>query len=215
MSILPLLEDLGDVRGKRVLVRTDFNVPMSGADDARVIVDDFRIVSALPTINYLTERGATVVCASHLGRPKGAPTAKYSMGPVRERLAEVAPGVELLENLRFNPGEEANDPVFVAELVAGFDLYVDDAFGATHRAHASIVGPPKTLPSAAGRLLQREIEVLGALREKPNRPFVAVLGGAKVSDKIGVIEALQERVDAFIIGGGMCFTFLADRKSVV
>ena len=209
MSILPLLEDLGDVRGKRVLVRTDFNVPMSGADDARVIVDDFRIVSALPTINYLTDRGATVVCASHLGRPKGAPSAKYSMAPVRSRLAELAPGVELLENLRFNPGEEVNDPKFVAELVAGFDLYVDDAFGATHRAHASIVGPPKTLPSAAGRLLQREIEVLGALREKPNRPFVAVLGGAKVSDKIGVIEALQERVDAFIIGGGMCFTFLA------
>lgn len=208
MSILPLLEDLGDVRGKRVLVRTDFNVPMSGADDARVIVDDFRIVSALPTIKYLTDRGATVVCASHLGRPKGAPSAKYSMAPVRSRLAELAPGVELLENLRFNPGEEANDPKFVAELVAGFDLYVDDAFGATHRAHASIVGPPITLPSAAGRLLQREIEVLGALREKPNRPFIAVLGGAKVSDKIGVIEALQERVDAFIIGGGMCFTFL-------
>jgi phosphoglycerate kinase len=182
---------------------------MSGADDARVIVDDFRIVSALPTIKYLTERGATVVCASHLGRPKGAPSAKYSMAPVRTKLAEVAPGVELLENLRFNPGEEANDPKFVAELVAGFDLYVDDAFGATHRAHASIVGPPKTLPSAAGRLLQREIEVLGALREKPNKPFVAVLGGAKVSDKIGVIEALRERVDAFIIGGGMCFTFLA------
>ena len=209
MTPLPLLEDLGDVRGKRVLVRTDFNVPMSGADDARVIVDDFRILSALPTINYLTDHGATVVCASHLGRPKGAPSAKYSMAPVRARLAEIAPGVELLENLRFNPGEEANDPSFVAELVAGFDLYVDDAFGATHRAHASIVGPPKTLPSAAGRLLQREIEVLGAMREKPNRPFVAVLGGAKVSDKIGVIEALQERVDAFIIGGGMCFTFLA------
>jgi phosphoglycerate kinase len=209
MTTLPLLEDLGDVRGKRVLVRTDFNVPMSGADDARVIVDDFRIVSALPTIQYLTDRGATVVCASHLGRPKGAPSAKYSMAPVKKRLAELAPGVELLENLRFNPGEESNEPKFVAELVAGFDLYVDDAFGATHRAHASIVGPPKTLPSAAGRLLQREIEVLGALREKPSRPFVAVLGGAKVSDKIGVIEALQERVDAFIIGGGMCFTFLA------
>ena len=209
MSTLPLLEDLGDVRGKRVLVRTDFNVPMAGADDARVIVDDFRIVSALPTIKYLTDRGATVVCTSHLGRPKGASSAKYSMAPVRAKLAEIAPGVELLENLRFDPGEEANDPRFVAELVAGFDLYVDDAFGATHRAHASIVGPPKTLPSAAGRLLQREIEVLGALREKPNRPFIAVLGGAKVSDKIGVIEALQERVDAFIIGGGMCFTFLA------
>jgi phosphoglycerate kinase len=209
MSTLPLLEDLGDVSGKRVLVRTDFNVPMSGADDARVIVDDFRIISALPTIKFLTERGATVVCASHLGRPKGASSEKYSMVPVRARLAEIAPGVELLENLRFNPGEESNDANFVKQLVSGFDLYVNDAFGATHRAHASIVGPPQSLPSAAGRLLQREIEILGELREKPNRPFIAVLGGAKVSDKIGVIEALQERVDAFIIGGGMCFTFLA------
>ncbi len=120
MTTLPLLEDLGDVRGKRVLVRTDFNVPMSGADDDRVIVDDFRIISALPTIKYLTDRGATVVCASHLGRPKGLPSTKYSMAPVRTRLTELAPGVELLENLRFNPGEESNDAQFVAELIAGF-----------------------------------------------------------------------------------------------
>lgn len=209
MTSIPTLEDLGDVRGKRVLVRTDFNVPMEGPDDARVITDDFRIRAALPTINWLTERGAQVVCASHLGRPKGTPNAKYSMAPVRARLAELAPGVELLENLRFNAGEEANDPAFVNELVQGIDAYVDDAFGAAHRAHASIVGPPQTLPSAAGRLLQREVEVLMGLREKPKRPFVAVLGGAKVSDKLGVIESLLKVVDALVIGGGMCFTFLA------
>lgn len=209
MSRIPVLEDLGDVSGKRVLVRTDFNVPLEGPEDGRRITDDFRIRAALPTINWLTERGATVVCASHLGRPKGAPEAKYSMEPVRLRLAELAPGVELLENLRFNAGEEKNDPAFVAQLVKGIDLYVDDAFGAAHRAHASIVGPPQTLPSAAGRLLQREVEVLGGLRENPKRPFVAVLGGAKVSDKLGVIESLLQVVDALVIGGGMCFTFLA------
>ena len=131
------------------------------------------------------------------------------MQPVRERLQQLAPGVVLLENLRFNPGEEKNDPEFVKQLVEGVDMYVDDAFGAAHRDHASIVGPPKTLPSAAGRLLQREVEILGGMREKPARPFVAVLGGSKVSDKLAVIKALQERVDALIIGGGMCFTFLA------
>jgi len=206
---IPTLEDLGDVSGKRVLVRTDFNVPMEGPDEARTITDDFRIRAALPTINWLTERGATVVCASHLGRPKGAPVVKYSMEPVRRRLAELAPGVELLENLRFNAGEEKNDPDFAVQLVRGIDAYVNDAFGAAHRAHASVVGPPKTLPSAAGRLLQRELEVLGGLRENPKRPFVAVLGGAKVSDKLGVIEALLQVVDALVIGGGMCFTFLA------
>jgi phosphoglycerate kinase len=209
MTRIPVLEDLGDVAGKRVLVRTDFNVPMEGPDDARRITDDFRIRAALPTINWLTERGAHVVCASHLGRPKGAPEQKYSMEPVRSRLAELAPGVELLENLRFSAGEEKNDPAFVSMLVKGIDLYVNDAFGAAHRAHASIVGPPRTLPSAAGRLLQREVEVLGGLRDKPKRPFVAVLGGAKVSDKLGVIESLLQVVDSLVIGGGMCFTFLA------
>jgi len=206
---LPLLEDLGDVRGKTVLVRTDFNVPMSGADDARVITDDFRIRAALPTIEWLVSRGAKVVCASHLGRPKGAPTPKYSMAPVRARLAELAPSVELLENLRFSPGEEGNDDNFVHQIISGVDAYVNDAFGAAHRAHASIVGPPKTLPSAAGRLVQREVEVMEALRRSPKRPFVAVLGGAKVSDKLGVIEALVQVVDRLLIGGGMCFTFLA------
>ncbi|CAB5016958.1 unannotated protein [freshwater metagenome] len=209
MARLPLLEDLGDVSGKRVLVRTDFNVPMEGPDNARVITDDFRIRAALPTINWLTSRGASVVCASHLGRPKGESVDKYSMAPIRARLQELAPGVELLENLRFNAGEEANSEAFVAQLVQGFDMYVNDAFGAAHRAHASVSGPPKTLPSAAGRLLQKEVEVLGEMRNHPKRPFIAVLGGAKVSDKLGVIEALLSTVDALVIGGGMCFTFLA------
>ena len=206
---LPLLEDLGDVRGRTVLVRTDFNVPMSGVDDARVIADEFRVRAALPTITWLTERGAKVVCASHLGRPKGAPTPKYSMEPVRRLLATLAPGVELRENLRFSPGEEGNDPAFVAELIQGVDMYVNDAFGAAHRAHASVVGPPQFLPSAAGRLIEREVAVLDRMRTSPRRPFVAVLGGAKVSDKLGVIEALLDVVDQLLIGGGMCFTFLA------
>lgn len=202
---IPTLADLGDVSGKRVLVRTDFNVPMDGA----VITDDFRIRAALPTINWLTERGAQVVTASHLGRPKGRPNPKYSMDPVRARLAELAPGVELLENLRFDAGEEGNDPAFVAKLIDGIDMYVDDAFGACHRAHASIVGPPKTLPSAMGLLLQKEVEVLLGLRNDPKHPFVAVLGGSKISDKLGVVEALLNTVDALVIGGAMCFTFLA------
>lgn len=206
------LEDLGDVRGKTVLVRTDFNVPMSGPDDNRKIVDDFRIRSALETLNWLTSRGAKVICATHLGRPNGKPVAKYALEPVRKRLAELAPGVTLLENLRFEAGEEANDPTFVARLVDGVDIYVNDAFGAAHRAHASIVGPPKSLPSAAGRLLQRELDVLSQLRSNPKRPFVAVLGGAKISDKLGVVEALMNVVDELVIGGGMCFTFLAAKN---
>ena len=205
MGAIPVLDQLGDVRGKRVLVRTDFNVPM---DDGR-ITDDFRIRAALATINWLTERGASVVCASHLGRPKGRPEPKFSMEPVRRRLAELAPGVDLMENLRFHPGEEGNDPAFVANLIDGVDAYVDDAFGAAHRAHASIVGPPKTLPSAMGLLLQREVEVLLGLREQPKRPFVAVLGGAKISDKLGAVEALLDLVDSLVIGGAMCFTFFA------
>jgi phosphoglycerate kinase len=131
------------------------------------------------------------------------------MAQVRARLAELAPGVELLENLRFDPGEEGNDPDFTARLVDGFDLYVNDAFGASHRAHASIVGPPRVLPSAMGRLLQKEVEVLLGLRNDPKRPFVAVLGGAKISDKLGVVEALLDVVDALVIGGAMCFTFFA------
>ncbi|MBU6330080.1 MAG: phosphoglycerate kinase [Acidobacteria bacterium] len=206
MSV-PTLEDLGDVAGRRVLLRADFNVPIADGE----IVDDFRIRAALPTIEWLTGRGATVTACTHLGRPKGAPDPKYSVEPVRRRLAELAPGVELLDNLRFDPGETADDPAFVQTLIAGQDLYVNDAFGASHRAHASIVGPPRFLPSAAGRLLEREVEVLLPLRSEPARPFVVILGGSKVSDKLGVIEALSRVADALIIGGGMCFTFLAAR----
>jgi phosphoglycerate kinase len=206
---IPTLEDLearlGSLDGRRVLVRTDFNVPLDGYR----ITDDFRIRAALPTLEWLTERGAHVVAASHLGRPKGKPDPRYSMEPVRARLAELAPGVELRENLRFDPGEEANDERFVGELVEGIDAYVNDAFGASHRAHASIVGPPRHVPSAMGRLLQREVEVLLRLRDDPARPFVGVLGGAKVSDKLGVIEALLDIVDSLAIGGAMCFTFFA------
>jgi phosphoglycerate kinase len=211
VSRIPTLADLGEVSGKRVLVRTDFNVPM----DDGVITDDFRIRSALPTIEWLTTRGAQVVCASHLGRPKGKPNPKYSMDAVRTRLAELAPGVELMENLRYDPGEEANDPQFVAKLIEGIDDYVDDAFGACHRAHASIVGPPRTLPSAMGLLMQREVEVLLGLRNNPKHPFVAVLGGAKISDKLGVVEALLKVVDSLVIGGAMCFTFLAARGNSI
>jgi len=200
---LPLLEDLPDPSGKRVLMRADFNVPITDGK----IDDDLRITAALPTIRWLQERGASVTACSHLGRPDGKPDERFSMDPVRRRLGELAPGVELLENLRFDPGEEANDPAFVDRLVDGFDLYVNDAFGASHRAHASIVGPPTRLPSAAGRLLAREVEVLGGLLDRPRHPFVAILGGSKVSSKMGVIEALVDKVDLLAIGGAMCFTF--------
>jgi phosphoglycerate kinase len=213
VNAIPRLEDLeervGGLSGKRVLVRTDFNVPLDGGGDTVVITDDFRIRSALPTIEWLTGRGAQVVCASHLGRPKGAPDPKYSMDPVRRRLAELAPGVELRENLRFDGGETGNSEEFTAALVDGVDCYVNDAFGASHRSHASIVGPPRTLPSAMGRLLEKEVDVLLGLRDRPRRPFVAVLGGAKISDKLGVVEALLEVVDSLVIGGAMCFTFFA------
>ena len=202
---VPQLEDLGDVAGKAVLVRCDFNVPIKDGE----IVDDLRVRAALPTLSWLQDHGATVTACTHLGRPKGAPDPKYSVEPVRKLLAELAPGVTLLDNLRFDPGEEADDPAFVAKLVEGQDLYVNDAFGASHRAHASIVGPPRTLPSAAGRLLEKEVEVLLGLRNDPRRPFIAILGGSKVSDKLGVIDALLSVVDGLIIGGGMCFTFLA------
>jgi phosphoglycerate kinase len=205
VAALPVLEDLLPLDGKRVLLRADFNVPLKDG----AIVDDFRIRAALPTIQWLLEHGAHVTACSHLGRPKGTPDPRYSMAPVQARLAELAPEVELLENLRFDPGETKNDPALVARLVDGQDAYVDDAFGAAHRAHASIVGPPRTLPSAMGRLLAKEVEVLLGVRESPRRPFVVVLGGAKVSDKLGVIGALLERADALVIGGGMCFTFLA------
>ena len=202
---MPQLEDLGDLDGRRVLVRADFNVPIRDGE----ITDDLRIRAALPTLGWLQDRGARVTACSHLGRPKGAPDPRYSMAPVRARLAELAPGVELMENLRFDPGETSNAPEFVDELISGQDAYVNDAFGASHRAHASIVGPPRHLRSAAGRLLSHEVDVLLGCRDAPRRPFVAVLGGAKVSDKLAVIDALLEIVDSLVIGGGMCFTFLA------
>jgi phosphoglycerate kinase len=202
---VPTLEDLPALDGRRVLLRADFNVPIRNGE----IVDDLRIRAALPTIKWLRDHGAEVVACTHLGRPKGKPDPRYSVEPVRRRLAELAPGVDLLENLRFHPGEEDNDPAFVAKLIDGFDAYVNDAFGASHRAHASIVGPPQFLPSAAGRLLAKEVEVLVGLRTDPRRPFVAVLGGSKVSDKLSVVEALLDIADTLLIGGGMCFTFLA------
>ena len=204
MSQLPNLEDLGDISGKRVLVRTDFNVPL----DDGVIRDDLRIREAIPTLKYLVDNGAKVTACTHLGRPKGKFEEKYSLNPVRARLNEILPGIKLLDNLRFNPGEELNDPQFIEQLVAGQDMYVNDAFGASHRKHASITGPPQLLPSAAGRLLQNEVEILLQVRNKPKRPFVAILGGSKVSDKLGVIDALVQVVDKLLIGGGMCFTFL-------
>lgn len=226
---VPRLEDLSLSRNTRVLLRADFNVPLRDGE----IDDDLRIVSALPTIEYLRSHHASIVACSHLGRPKGAPDPKYSMAPVAKRLSELlgaevelAPavvgpeafdraaslppgGVLLLENLRFDPGETKNDPAFATNLSSLGDVYVDDAFGAAHRAHASIVGPPKVLPSAAGRLLAREVEVLGGLLTSPARPFVGVLGGAKVSDKLGVIDALLQRCDQLLVGGAMAFTFLA------
>ena len=202
---VPELEDLGDVSGKSVLLRADFNVPLKDG----VITDDLRITAALPTINWLVEHGAKVTACTHLGRPKGEPDPQYSVEPVRQRLSELAPGVELLENLRFNPGETSNDPAFVDSLIAGHDLYVNDAFGASHRSHASIVGPPTKLPSAAGRLLAKEVDILLGLRENPSHPFVAITGGSKVSDKLGVLTALLEIADSIIIGGGMCFTVFA------
>jgi phosphoglycerate kinase len=215
-------------RGGRVLVRVDLNVPL---EDGRV-ADDLRIATALPTLGWLRDAGAAVVVAGHLGRPKGAPDSRYSMAPVAARLGEllgvevpVAPGVVgakvepyvasldrgevlMLENLRFEPGETADDPAFATNLCELADAYVNEAFGASHRAHASIVGPPRALPSAGGRLLFREIETLSRLLEAGEHPFVAVLGGAKVSDKLGVIDALLERCDAILVGGAMMFTFL-------
>ena len=207
---LPLLGDLPPLDGASVLVRVDFNVPLDSSESGTPTVsDDFRIRAALPTLRYLLERGACVTACTHLGRPDGVPDARWDMTPVRERLAELAPQVQLLDNLRFDAGECANDPAFVDKLVNSHDAYVNDAFGVSHRAHASVVGPPKYLPSAAGLLLQREVDVLGGLLGEPQRPFVAVVGGAKVTDKLGVLAKLLDRVDALLVGGGMAFTFLA------
>ncbi len=209
---IPLLGDLPEVDGKRVLVRVDFNVPLHiGVRGKATVADDFRIRAAVPTLRRLQDEGAEVVAASHLGRPGGTRDPRWEMDPVRERLQALCPGVELTENLRFDPGEKANDPAFVQRLIAGCDAYVDEAFGAAHRAHASIVGPPQFLPSAAGLRFATEIEVLGGILERPARPFVAVVGGAKVADKLGVLRALAPKVDTLVVGGGMAYTFMAAR----
>jgi phosphoglycerate kinase len=190
-----------EIAGKRVLARVDFNVPL---ENGRV-ADDTRIRAALPTIQLLLEREAAKVrLCSHLGRPKGEDPA-LSLGPVEEHLRSLVddPRIAVLENTRFHPGETTNDPDFARELVDGSDLYVNDAFGSAHRAHASTEGVAHLLPAYAGLLLERELEELGALLEDPGRPFVAILGGAKVEDKIGVLESLAERADAVLVGGKM------------
>ena len=202
---LPTIPDLGDLGGRSVLLRADLNVPLRGGE----VADDTRIREAVPTIGMLREAGARVTVCSHLGRPRGRPDPALDMAPVRRRLAELAPGVELLENLRFDPGEEAGDPALAERLVAGHDVFVSEAFGACHRAHASIVGPPRLLPSAAGLLMLVEVAEILSLRRAPRRPFVVVLGGAKIADKLGVVRAVCELADTVLVGGAMCFTFLA------
>jgi phosphoglycerate kinase len=217
-----------DLNQKRVLVRVDFNVPQ---DENKKITDDSRIVGALPTIRYLVEQKARVVLCSHLGRPKGEFNMKYSLAPAAQRLSELLhqpvkmakdvigpdadavvaslqPGeVCLLENLRFHKEEEKNDPDFAKKLASYGDVYVNDAFGTAHRAHASTEGAAHYLPAVSGFLIEKELKFLGKALEDPDRPFVAILGGAKVSDKIGVINNLLEKVDVLIIGGGMAYTF--------
>jgi phosphoglycerate kinase len=222
-----------DVQGKRVLVRVDFNVPLAdGGDGCRTVADDTRIRAALPTIQYLLDNGAVLILCSHLGRPKGGVEDELKMDPVAQRLSElidrpvtklddcIGPEVEavalaaqpgdvlLLENTRFHPEEKQNDPAFAAQLAALAELYVNDAFGSAHRAHASTEGVAHHLPAVGGFLMEKEIEFLGGALADPEHPFVAILGGAKISDKIGVIENLLDQVDALLIGGGMANTFL-------
>lgn len=215
------------VENKRVLVRCDFNVPLENGE----ITDDRRITEALPTINYLLENGAAVILCSHMGRPKGV-TPEFTLRPVAHRLSELLgqdvllqpdcvggevevtcqalnPGqVVLLENVRFHPEEEKNDPVFARQLANLADVYINDAFGTAHRAHASTAGVADYLPSAAGFLIGKEIEFLGKAVNNPERPFVAIMGGSKVKDKIALIDNLLPKVDKLIIGGGMAYTFL-------
>jgi phosphoglycerate kinase len=219
-----------DVAGKRVLVRADFNVPLSGTNG--VITDDSRIQATLPTIKYLTERGARVILCSHLGRPKGKVVEKLRLTTIAQRLSQILgqkvivandgigpevdkavaalkPGdVLLLENIRFHPQEEANDNSFAQTLARLADIYVNDAFGACHRSHASIVGIARYLPAVAGLLVEKEIEVLEGLLANPSRPFAELAGGAKVSDKIKALENTMDKVDCLLIGGGMAATFL-------
>ncbi|MGE3911414.1 MAG: phosphoglycerate kinase [Chloroflexota bacterium] len=221
-----------DVKNKTVLVRVDYNVPL---DSEGHVADATRIVATLPTINYLREQGAKTVLMAHFGRPKGQPNPKYSLKPVAADLSQrlgitvpLAPdcvgpevegmvkalqpgGVLLLENVRFHPEEEKNEPDFARQLAALGDLYVNDAFGAAHRAHASTAGIAAYLPSAAGFLMHKELEVLGGILESPKKPFVAIVGGAKVSSKLGVLESMLQRVDKLLIGGGMANTFLKAR----
>ena len=223
------IEDI-NVSGKKVLVRCDFNVPL---DADKNITDETRINAALPTIRYLLDKGAAVILCSHLGRPKGEFNMKYSLAPVAKRLseklgfevklasdvigesakklaAEVKPGEAiLLENLRFHAEEEKNDPAFAKELASMADVFVNDAFGTAHRAHASTAGVADYLPAVCGYLIEKEISVMGGALNNPTRPFVAILGGAKVADKLKVIENLLTKVDTLIIGGGMAYTFLA------
>ncbi len=218
-----------NIKGKKVFIRVDFNVPF---DDNLRITDDSRIRSTVPTINYAIDEGAKVILASHLGRPKGKPDPRYSLAPVAKRLQRlldkevifapdcIGPQVEnlvskmkdgdvlLLENLRYHAEEEKNDEDFAKNLARIADFFVNDAFGTAHRAHASTVGIAKFLPSAAGFLMKKEIEYLKGVVENPIRPFVAVLGGAKVSGKIGVLEHLEDKVDKVLVGGGMAFTFI-------
>ncbi len=222
------IEDI-DVSGKKVLVRCDFNVPL---DENKNITDETRINAALPTIKYLLEHKAAVILCSHLGRPKGEFNMKYSLAPVAKRLseklgfevklakdvigpdakklaAEVKPGeAVLLENVRFHAEEEKNDPAFAKELASMAEIYVSDAFGTVHRAHASTAGVAEYLPAVAGFLIGKELNFLGKAVTNPERPFVAILGGAKVKDKIGVITNLIEKVDTLLIGGGMAYTFM-------
>jgi phosphoglycerate kinase len=232
---LRTIDDLGDLQGHRVFVRADFNVPI---EDGKV-TDDLRITATLPTLQTLRERGASLIVGAHLGRPEGEARGDLRLDPVAARLEETGgfgvhkldevtgPTVEeacskldggevvMLENLRFDPREESNDRNFAEELSLLADAYVDDAFGAAHRAHASVVGVAELLPSAAGLLMQREVDVLSGLLRDPDEPFVAVLGGVKVSDKLGVVDALVDRVDALLVGGAMAFTFLAAQSAEV
>ncbi len=204
---LPSYKRWTDLNGKKVLVRVDFNAPVHLVDGKLEVSDDFRIRATLPLLDDLIKQGAQVTCMTHFGRPKGQPTEEFSVAPIRRRLNELCPGIDLLENLRFNPGEELNDPEFGASLVEGFDYYINEAFGASHRAHASIMVPPMLLPSAAGPNLQREVSTLLGALENPVRPFIAIVGGAKVKDKLAITRVLVEKADVVIVGGGMAYTF--------